>query len=94
MLGHPCVLGDAQRQAPGAKSQVVPKRWEQNQMWLPHPRLFGGPKKGGNAKSPLQSRGSPKPSAESKIRGGPYQRGSKSEVVASPLPSRGPKGGQ
>ena len=41
--------------------------------------------------SPLHSRGSPMPSVGSKIRSGPKQRGTKSEMVASPLPSRGPK---
>ena len=43
---------------------------------------------------PLLSRGSPTPSAGSKIRKGPQQRGTKSEVAASPLPSRGPKRGR
>ena len=46
------------------------KRKEQNQKWLPHPCLLGGPKEGGNATSPLHSRGSPTPSAGSKIRSG------------------------
>ena len=53
------------------------KRGEQNQKWLPHPCLLGGPKQGGIAMSPLHSRGSPKPSAWKK-----------SEVAASPVPSR------
>ena len=39
-----------------------------------------GPEEGGNATSPLHSRGSPTPSA-----------GTKSEVATSPLPSRGPQ---
>ena len=43
-------------------------RREQNQKWLPHPCLLGGPKKGGNATCPLHSRGSPTPSAGNKIR--------------------------
>ena len=34
----------------------------QNQKWLPQPGLFGGPKEGGSATSPLHSRGSPTPS--------------------------------
>ena len=125
------------------KSVVVPNKGEQNQKWLPHPCLLGGPKEGGNARSPLHSRGSPTPSAGSKkqkrsptkgnkIRSGclnpafsgaqkrarllrhpcilgdpqrqargakkisscPQQRGTKSEVAASPLPSRGPKRGR
>ena len=67
------------------------KRREQNQKWLPHAYLIGGPKEGGNATPPLHSRGSPMPSAGSKIRKGPQQRGTKSEVATSPLPSRRPK---
>ena len=55
------------------------KRGEQNQKCLPHPCLLGGPQMGGNATSPLHSRGSPTPT-----------RGTKSEVVASPPPSPGP----
>ena len=55
----------------------------ENQKWLPHPCLLGGPKEGGNATSPLHSRGSATPSA-----------GRKSEVAASPLPSWGPKRGR
>ena len=94
MLHHSCILGGPQRQARGAKSEVVPNKEEQNLKWLPHPCLLGGPKEGGNATSPLHSRGSPTPSAESKIRSGPQQRGTKSEVATSPLPSRGPKRGQ
>ena len=93
MLRHPCILGDPQRRARGAKSEVVPNKGEQNQKCLPHPYLLGGPKEGRNATSPLHSRGSPAPSAGSKIRSGPQQRGAKSEVAASPLPSRGPKRG-
>ena len=71
---------------------MVPNKGEQNHKWLPHPCLLGGPKEGGNATSPLHSRGSPKKG--SKIRSGPQQRGTKSELAASPLPSRGPKGGR
>ena len=48
------------------KLVVVPNKGEQNQKWLPHPCLLGGPKEGGNARSPLHSRGSPTPSAGSK----------------------------
>ena len=96
MLRHPGILGGPQRQARGAKSEVVAsprpswgpkrgrkcyltpafsgvpnaKRGEQNQKWLPHPCLLGGPKEGGNATSPLHSRGCPMPSAGSKIIGG------------------------
>ena len=94
MLRHPCILGDPQQQARGAKSEVVPNMGEQNHKWLPHPYLLGGPKEGRNATSPLHSRGSPMPSAGSKIRSGPQQRGTISEVAASPLPCRGPKRGR
>ena len=68
MLCHPCILG------------ASPNNGEQNQKWLPHPYLLGGPKEGGNVTPPLHSRGVPK------------QRGTKS-VAASPLSSRGPKEG-
>ena len=94
----------------------VPNKGEENQKWLPHSCLFKGPKEGGNAISPLHSRGSPtkgkkirsgsltlvfsraQKSAEllhhPDILGGSQQRGTKSEVGASPLPSQGPKIGQ
>ena len=91
---------------------------EQHQKWLPHPCLLGGPKEGGNAMSPLHSRGSP--TKGNKIRSGyltsaflgaqkraemlrhpcilvdPQRQaqGAKSEVAASPLPSRGCKRGR
>ena len=81
MLRHSCILGDLQQRG-------------QNQKWLPHPYLLGGPKEGGNATSPLHSRGSPTPSTGSKIRSGPLQRGTKSEAAASALLSRKPKRGQ
>ena len=93
MLRHRCILRGPQRQARKAKSEVVPNKGEQNQKWRPHPCLLGGPKEGGNAMSPLHSWESPPPSTESKIKSGPQQRGTKSEVAASPLPSRGPKRG-
>ena len=50
----------------GKKSGVVPNKGEQNQKWLPHPCLLGGPKEGKIAPSPLHSWGSPTPSAGSK----------------------------
>ena len=81
MLCHPCILGGPQRQVRRAKSEVVPHKGEQNQKWLPHPCLLRGSKVGRNATSPLRSRG-------------PQQRGTKSQVDASPLPSRGPKRGR
>ena len=46
MLCHSCILGDPQRQARGAKSEVVPNKGEQNQKWLPYPCLLWGPKEG------------------------------------------------
>ena len=49
MLRHPCILGDSQCQAGGAKLEVVPNKGVQNQQGLPHPCLLGGPKKGRNA---------------------------------------------
>ena len=38
VLRNPCILGDPQRQVRG-----------QNQKWLPHPCIRGGPKEGGIA---------------------------------------------
>ena len=82
MLRHPCILG-------------TPNKGEQNQKWLPHPCLLGGPHGAGSATSPLHSQGSPTPSAVSKkLRRGPQQRGTKSEVAASALSSRGHKQGR
>ena len=57
-----------------------PQTRGQNRNWLPHPCLLRGPQVGGSARSPLHSRGSP-------------NKGTKSELVASPLPSRGPTSG-
>ena len=48
----------------------IPNKEEQSQNDLPPPCLLGGPKQGGNATSPLHSRGSPAPSKGSKIRMG------------------------
>ena len=96
MRRHPCILGGPQKR--GAKSKVatsplpsrgpkrgrkcyvtpafsgVPKKGEQNQkwLWLPHPCFLGGPKEGRNATSPG-------------VLGGPQQRGTKSELAASPI---------
>ena len=52
MLPHPGILGHCQRQARRGKSEVVPNKGVNKQKWLPHPRLLGGPKEGGNATSP------------------------------------------
>ena len=66
----------------------VPKQWGTTSEVVLHPCLLGGPKEGGNATSPPHSRGSPTPSARSKIRRGyltrafsavPKQKGTKSE---------------
>ena len=46
MLRHPCILWDPQNNG------------GQNQKWLPHTCLLGGPQVGGHATSPLHSRGS------------------------------------
>ena len=51
----------------------IPNKGEQNHKWLLDPCLLGGPKEGGNAMSPLHSRGSPTPSAGSKTTSGPHQ---------------------
>ena len=72
----------------------IPDIEEQNLKWLPHPCHLGGPKEGGNAAAPLHSQGSPTPNAGSKIRSAPQQRGTKSQVAASPLPCRVPKRGR
>ena len=93
ILRHPCILGAAQRQGRRGKREVVPNIGEQNRKWMPHPCLLGGPKEGGNATSPLHSRGSPTPSEGRKIISGPQQRGKQIEVAVSPLHSRGPKRG-
>ena len=61
----------------------VPNIGEQNQKWLPHPYLLGGPKEGGSAMSPLRSRGSPTKGDGNK--NGPQKGGS----ATSPLRSRG-----
>ena len=85
MLRHPYILGDPQRQARRAKSEVVPNKGEQNLRWLPHPCLLEGPKEGGNATPPLHSRGSPTLSAGSKSRNGAQHGGTKSEMAAPTL---------
>ena len=116
MLHHPCVVGDPQHR--GTKSEVAASPYD-----------LRGPKKSANDSSPMHSRGSSTPSAQSKIGGGPrqrinkrrsgcltpafslaekraevlhqpcklgepQQRGTKSEVATSPLPSRGHKTGR
>ena len=59
----------------GRKCYIAPafsgvlNKGEGNQKWLPHPCLLGGPKEGGNAMSPLHSRGSP--TKGNKIKSGP-----------------------
>ena len=71
----------------------VPNKGEENQKWLPHPYLLGGPTEGGNATSPLHSRGSP--TKGNKIRSGyltlAFSGGTKEGGNAtSPLHSWGP----
>ena len=85
-LPHPCLLGGPKK---GWKCYVtpafsgIPNIGEQNQKWLPHPSLPGGPKEGGSAMSPLRSWGSPTEGNENKS--GPQKGGS----ATSPLHSRG-----
>ena len=64
-------------------SWVVGGCWKrgQNQMWLPHPYILAGPQVGGIAAQPVSSRGSP-------------NKGTKSQVATSPLPSPGPTSGR
>ena len=94
MLRHPSILWDPQRQARKAKSEMVRNKGGKNLKWQPHTCRLAGLKEGGNAMSPLHSRGSPTPSTGSKIRNGPQHRGTKSEEATSHLPSRGPKRGR
>ena len=70
-----CILGDPQQR--GAKSEVFPNIGEQNQKWLPHPYLLGGPKEGGSAMSPLRSRG-------------PLQKGRETKVARAGLLEKNP----
>ena len=66
------------------RAEVLRNRWifkgpqtrGQNQKWLPHPCLLGATQVGGSAAQPLHFQGSP-------------NKGTKSEVAASPLPSWG-----
>ena len=62
--GRKCYVTPAFSGVPNAK------RGDQNQNWLHHPCLLGGPKEGRNAMSPLHSQGSPTPSVGIKIRSG------------------------
>ena len=75
-------MGVKKKRKESARQNVFPDKGEQNQKGLPHPCLPGGPQAGGNATSPLHTQGSPK------------QRGTKSEVAASPLPSWGHTSGR
>ena len=73
--GRKCYVTRAFLGVPNAKRGEQNQKWsptkgEKKQKWLPHPCLLGGPKEGGNAASPLHSRGFPTPSAGSKIRSG------------------------
>ena len=80
-LPHPCLLGGP-KEGGNAMSPLhswgSPNKGGQNQKWLPQPCLLGGPKEGGNVA----------------FSGILKQKGTKSEVAASPLPSRGPKRGR
>ena len=60
MLRHPCILGDPQHQVRGAKNQKwSPTKGNKIRTGCLIPAFSGGPKEGGNAMSPLHSRGSP-----------------------------------
>ena len=132
MLSNPCVLGGPQERGQNQKwvqhacllggPKLVhnpcvlggPHERGQNHKWQHHPWLLGGPRLGEIATQPLCSRGSSK---EDKIRSGYIilafsgaqdwaeelhalrsrkmpEKGTKSEVPTSPLPSRGPKIGR
>ena len=86
----------------GRKCYVTPaflgipngKHGGQNHKLLPHPCRLGGRKGCGNATCAVHSRGSPTPNTRSKTSSGPQQRRTKSEVVASTLPPRGPERGR
>ena len=56
----------------------IANKGEQSQKWLPHPCLLGAIKRAEMLCHPC-------------VLGDPQQRGTKSEVAASPVPSRGPK---
>ena len=101
MLRHPCILGDPHQRGQnqsgpkrGRKCYItpsfsgLPNKGGQDQNWLAQPCLFKGTKVGGNAMSPLHSRGAPKKGTKSKwaqkraemlhhpfILGGPQQNG-------------------
>ena len=82
----------------------------QNQKWRHHSALSRSPQVGGNATSPLHSRGSPKRGGQNQnwwgpqvggnatiprnSRGSPKTRGTKSELDAYTLPSGRPTSGQ
>ena len=60
--------GAGKAMEPWREGCFLPYKGEHNQKWLPHPCLLRGPKEGGNATSPLHSRGSP--AKANKIRSG------------------------
>ena len=59
----------------------IPNKGEQNQKWLPHPYLLGGPKEGGSATSPPRSWGSTTEGEGNK--NGPRRAPGKSPIVGS-----------
>ena len=61
---------------------------------LCYPYLLRGPKKSGNATSPVHSQGSPTLSAGSKITNGHQQTGTKLEVATLPMHCLGPEEGR
>ena len=78
---HPCILGGPQRQAWGAKSEVVPNKGNKLRSGHPNAAFSGAQKRAEILCHPC-------------ILGGPQQRGVNSDVAASPLPSRRPKRGR
>ena len=71
--GRKCYLRCPQRQALGAKLDVVPNKGVHKQKWLPHPCFLRSHPKSANATSPVHSRGSPMSSAGRKIRNVPQK---------------------
>ena len=76
MLCHTCI--------PNAK------RGEQNQKWLPHPYLVGGPNEGRNATAPLRSRGTPNRGSKRALTGPVEQSPSRRSYIVQGNPTTNP----
>ena len=120
MLHHPCILGGPQQRGQnqsgterGRKCYItpsfsgLPNKEGQDQNGLAQPCLFKSTKVGGNAMSPLHSRGAPTKGTKSKraqkmaemlhhpcILGGLRRRGTKSELAGSTVLFQGQKSGR